>query len=95
MCDFCTDFLEGDVGHVSDVLLVLGNVLSPGDDRVGDVAVAAAADEGKPVLVHHAGVHLAAVLVALIQDHLSKVSKTDAPIVELQKLDSFLSPLSI
>ena len=43
--------MEGDIGHVSDVLLVLGNVLGRGDDVVGDVAVAAPADEGPPVLV--------------------------------------------
>ena len=80
--------MEGDVGHVSDVLLVLGNGLGPGDHGVGDVAVAAAADEGQPVRVHAASVHLAAELGALIQDHGSKVSKTDAPIVELQNLES-------
>ena len=43
--------MEGDIGHVSDVLLVLGNVLRPGDDCVGDVAVAAPADERPPVKV--------------------------------------------
>ena len=73
---------------MSDVLLVLGNGLGTGDHGVGDVAVAAPAYEGQPVRVHAACVHLAAELGALIQDHGSKVSKTDSPIVELQNLDS-------
>ena len=80
--------MEGDICHVSDVLLVLGNILGRGDDRVGDVAVAAPADERLPVLVQLAGVHLAADLDAFVQDHLSEVSKADAPVVELQMFDS-------
>ena len=87
-----TDFLEGDIGHVSDVLLVLANILRPGYDRVGDVAVAAPADEGLPVLVQSAGVHLATHLDTLVQDHLSKVSKTDTAIVELEILDPVCIP---
>ena len=78
--------MEGDIRHVSEILLVFGNVLCPGDDGVGDVAVAAPADEGHPVSVQAAGVHLAAVLDTLVQDHLSKVSKAGASIVEFQIL---------
>ena len=76
--------MEGDVGHVPYVLLVLGNILGRGDDRVGDVAVSAPADERHPVLVQPTGVHLAADLDAVVQDHLCEVSKADAPVVELQ-----------
>ena len=83
-----TDFLEGDIGHVPDELLVLGDVLRPGDDGVGDVAVPAPADEGLPVLVQPAGVHLPTHLVALVQDHLGEVRKANAPIVCLEILDS-------
>ena len=75
--------MEGDIGHVSDVLLVLGNVLRPRDDCVGDVAVAAPADEGLPVLVQLAGVHLPTHLDTLVKDHLSEVSKTDSSIFNL------------
>ena len=75
--------MKGDIGHVSDVLLVLGDVLCPGDDRVGDVAVAAPADEGLPVLVQLAGVHLPTHLDTLVQYHLSEVRKTDTSIFNL------------
>ena len=75
--------MEGDICHVSDVLLVLGNVLRPGEDRVGDVAVAAPADEGLPVLVQLAGVHLPTHLDTLVKDHLSEVRKTDASVFNL------------
>ena len=84
--------MEGDIGHVSDVLLVLGNVLGPGYDRVGDVAVAAPADERLPVLVQLTGVHLAADLDAFVQDHLSEVSKADASVIELQTFGCIMVP---
>ena len=84
--------MEGDIGHVSDVLLVLANILRPGYDGVGNVAVAAPADEGLPVLVQSAAVHLATHFDTLVQDHLSKVSKTDAAIVELEVCDPVCIP---
>ena len=58
--------MEGDVGHVPYVLLVLGNILGRGDDGVGDVAVSAPADERHPVLVQPTGVHLAADVDAVV-----------------------------
>ena len=75
--------MKGDIGHMTNVFLVLGNGLGPGDDSVGDVAVAAPADEGLPVLVQLTGVHLPTHLDTLVKDHLSEVSKTDASIFNL------------
>ena len=80
--------MKGDIGHMTNVFLVLGNGLGPGDDSVGDVAVAAPADEGLPVFVQSAGVHLAADLDTFIQNHVSKVSEADATVFELEIIDS-------
>ena len=69
--------MEGDIGHVSDVLLVLGNVLGGCDDVVGHVAVAAPAGEGPPVLVQVAPVDGAAHAAAPVQDKLHEVGEGD------------------
>ena len=61
-------------------LLAHGDVLRLGDDGVGDVAVSAGGDEGLPVRVQSAGVHLSTILFAFVQDHFGEVSKADTAI---------------
>ena len=60
------------------MLLVLLDGLRLDNDVVGDVTVATPADEGSPVIVQAALVHLLTVFGTFVQDHFYKVNKTDS-----------------
>ena len=83
-----TNFFEGDIGHVSNELLVLCNVFSLDNDGVGDVAVPAPANEGLPVPVQLTVVHLLTNLLAPVHDHFGKVRKAYTPIIGPEHLGS-------
>ena len=80
---YLTKFIKGDIGHVTNVPLVLLDGLRLGNDRVGHVTVGAPADEGFPVIVHFAAVHMLTILFTVFQNHFHKHCKTDSTIVRL------------
>ena len=80
---YLTKFIKGDIGHVTNVPLVLLDGLGPGNDGVGHITVGAPADEGFPVIVHFAAVHLWTILFTVFQNHFHKHCKTDSTIVRL------------
>ena len=67
-----TNLIKGDIGHVTNVHLVLTDCLCLGNDRVRDVTVSAPAYEGLPVVVHLTPVHLLTSLLTLVQNHFNK-----------------------